>query len=115
MATYTDYTSYISANKSADYVNLGNYNASVPSIPQSSLLKLSVAPSNQRYFSVSPAFEQRLDNFRISQPSSTPVSLTQNDSGYNPNGPGSYAMAGPSSSGGDYSQLGMRSYKMTPY
>ncbi len=115
-SNYQDFTSNISVNKSNDYVSLGNYSASTPTVPQSSLLKLTVAPGNEKYFSAAPSFEQRLDNFRIPAPATWKISLTENEAGYNPNTQGAYALAGPNTSNnGDYSTLGNPSYKMRPY
>jgi len=112
---YIDYTSNISVNKSGDYVSLGDYSGSVPTVPQSSLLKLSVAPSNTQYWNATPQFSKRLDSFRIPQPASFPVDLVMNDGGYNPNGGGAYATAGQTNKGGDFQMLGQNSYKMQPY
>ena len=112
MATYSDYTSLVSSNVAGDYTTLGSYNTSAATVPQSSMLKLSVAPSNQKYFSTAPTFEQRLDNFRIPQPASVPVSLTSNDAGYTPSN-GAYALAGPSAQAPAVVQ--MNRMKLTPY
>jgi len=114
MAQYIDYTSSISTNKSSDYVTLNSYSDSTPTIPSSSLLKLTVAPSNTKYFQATPAFQQRLDSFRIPQPASYNVNL-DNDSGYVA-GNGAYATSGPmDTSSGDFQSLGKANYKMRPY
>ena len=113
-SNYQDFTSNISVNKSNDYVSLGNYSGSMPTVPQSSLLKLTVAPGNEKYFSAAPAFEKRLDNFRIPMPASIPISLVSNEAGYSVQNSYNYATAGPVN-GGDYSTLGNPSYKMRPY
>jgi hypothetical protein len=105
MAQYVDFTSAISVNKSNDYVSLGAYNDSTPNVPQSSLLKLTVAPGSNKYFDAAPAFEQRLDNFRIPAPAQYPINLVDNEGGYNPNTQGGYALAGPVAGGSDYSTL----------
>jgi hypothetical protein len=118
MATYNDLLSNVSTNKANDYVSLSTYSASVPTVPQSSLLKLTVAPDSIKYFSAAPSFEQRLDNFRIPQPASVPVSLTGNDAGYSVVGSSAYATAGPqqmSASMANYQMLGQNSYKLRPY
>jgi hypothetical protein len=115
MAQYIDYTSSISTNKSSDYTTAGNYNDNMPTIPSSSLLKLTVAPSNTKFFQATPSFQQRLDSFRIPQPASYEVSLS-NSAGYNTSDSGAYASAGNVDSGsGDFQSLGKANYKMRPY
>ena len=75
-STYADATSYVSLkNKSGDFITLGTYNGKSMEVPRSSLLKLTVAPANQKYFSIAPGFERRLDNFRIPAISLSPVIL----------------------------------------
>jgi len=107
--SYADTTSNVSlSNKSNDYVNIADYSMSTPTIPQSSLLKLTVSAGNAKYFSAAPSFEQRLDNFRIPQPASIPVSLTNDTIGGS-----AYANISGGTSG-DYYNLRNGAYKMNP-
>ena len=121
MTQYLDSTSFISTSKSNDYAMLGNYNVSSQTVPQSSLLKLSVAPSNQKYFSAAPSFEQRIDNFRIPMPALTAINLETDVSGYCANTSGPYASVGGCSAPSDsqntamnYSRLGSK-MTISPY
>jgi hypothetical protein len=105
--SYVDYTSNVSlTNKSNDFVTLGSYSDSVPTVPQSSLLKLTVAAGNQKFFSAAPSFERRLDNFRIPQPASIPVSITNDVIG------GSAYSQVAAAPAGDYYTLRNGAYKM---
>lgn len=75
-SNYADSTSNVSTkNKTGDYIQVDQYNSHINRVPRSSLLKLSVAPSQQKYFSIAPGFEQRLDNYRIPPSSRSPVML----------------------------------------
>ncbi len=79
-SNYADFTSLVAtANKPNNYVTLGSYMGNNTIAPKSSLLKLTVAAGSERYFSAAPAFEQRLDNFRIPAPAKTPVVLDNSD------------------------------------
>jgi len=83
-ATFRDSTSYVSnGNDSLGYTTLGNYQtAGTSNVPQSSLLLLTIAPSNQKYFSASPTFQQRLDNYRIPPSTQVAVNLTTDYNDY---------------------------------
>ena len=83
-ATYRDSTSYVSnGNDSLGYTTLGNYQvAGVSNVPQSSLLLMSIAPSNQKYFDPSPSFQQRLDNYRMTPTTQVAVNLTNDYNDY---------------------------------
>lgn len=76
-SNYRDFTSYVStSSKANDYTSLADYSSTgFQSVPTFSLMKLSVAPGSEKYFSSAPAFQARLDSFRIAPPSMTPVSL----------------------------------------
>src|SRR5580698_4510918 len=79
-SNFADFTSLVATNnKPNQYVTLGDYMGNNTVAPKSSLLKLSVAPGSDKYFSAAPAFEQRLDNFRIPAPAKTPVVLDNSD------------------------------------
>lgn len=111
-SNFADYTSLVtSGNKSNDYVTAATYSGTVTNVPKSSLLKLSVAPGSEKYFSAAPAFEQRLDNFRIPAPSRTPVVLDNSDASATMT-----MMSGASatSGNGDYFTLGAGAYKLNP-
>jgi hypothetical protein len=110
-SNFADYTSLVTTgNKPSEYVTQGTYTGAVTTVPKSSLLKLSVAPGNEKYFSAAPAFEQRLDNFRIPAPSKTPVVLDNTDMNTNM----TMSMGGGSAGSGDYYALGAGAYKLNP-
>ena len=81
---YRDSTSYVSSgNDSLGFTTLGNYQlAGTSNVPQSSLLLLSVAPSNIKYFDPSPTFQQRLDNYRLAPTTQVAVNLTTDYNDY---------------------------------
>jgi len=83
-ATYRDTTSYVSnGNDSLGFTTLGAYQtAGTSNVPQSSLLLLTVAPSNQKYFDPSPKYQQRLDNYRIPPSTQVAVNLTTDYNDY---------------------------------
>ena len=110
-SNYRDFTSYVStSSKANDYTTLNNYSNEV--VPSSSLMKLSVAPGGDKFFSTAPTFQSRLDSFRIAPPSKTPVSLGDD----NASASGTMMMSAEGMrpiSNGDYQSLGS-SYKMNP-
>lgn len=125
-ATYRDSTSYVSnGNDSLGYTTLGNYQtAGTSNVPQSSLLLLSIAPANQKYFDASPSFQQRLDNYRITPSTQIQPNLTTDYNDY-PGGADSWTPPPstpapapvPSMNTGSirhsaYAQLGTQAYKM---
>jgi hypothetical protein len=70
-----DYRPNVSQGSVADnYVFLQDYQQN--QTPQSSLLRLSVASGNEKYFSTAKGFENRTDNVRIPPPRLTPVSVS---------------------------------------
>lgn len=113
-SNYQDFTSFVNGvGKADDYTMLQNYTATGNSqaAPLQSVLKLSVAPGSDKYFSVQPNFQSRLDNFRIAPPSMTPVGLAD--------GTASSSTAtmqsvegGNFASSGEYARLG-QTYKLT--
>jgi hypothetical protein len=113
-SNYRDFTSYVStSSKANDYTSLGDYSLTGnQSVPSSSLMKLSVAPGGDKFFSTAPTFQSRLDSFRIAPPSKTPVSLGDD----NASASGTMMMSAEGMrpiSNGDYQSLGS-SYKMNP-
>lgn len=76
-SNYRDFTSYVSSSSRAnDYSPIVDYkSAGFQSVPPSSVMKLTVAPGSDKYFSVAPSFQSRMDSFRIAPPSKTPVSI----------------------------------------
>lgn len=115
-SNYKDFTSFVSGNgKADDYTMLQNYSLSGNSqaAPLQSVLKLSVAPGSDKYFSVQPNFQARTDNYRIAPPAMTPIGLTEN------NAPSSSATmqsveGGNFAASGEYARLG-QTYKLNPY
>lgn len=113
MALYQDSTSYVSTNSlSNQYTPVVDYrDGGFQSIPTGSLLRLSVAPRTEKYFSTAPSFQSRLDNARIAAPDTVPVVL--DDSGMT--APSSSAMLAPEgnkiNASGDYFTLG-NSYRL---
>lgn len=110
-SNYKDSTSFVGDSSLAnDFTMLQNYSSTgFQAVPQSSLLKLSVAPGNDKYFSAAPSFQARLDNFRIAAPAKTPINLSGN-------GDSSFKMTGsemPQINGSDYFTLGAGAYKMS--
>jgi hypothetical protein len=73
---YTDSTSYVSRSDPC-YTTMKNYQQTGNSTqaPLRSVLKLSVAPGSQKYFSVTPDFQMRTDNIRTNELTSVPISL----------------------------------------
>ena len=114
-SNYNDTTSYVSASgKANDYTPLQTYSdvGNSQAAPLQSVLKMSVAPGSQKYFSVAPSFQSRLDNFRIAPPSMTPVMVASNS--YNDPPDSRKPEDTNFASSGDYANLG-QSYKLTPY
>lgn len=73
--TYADSTSYVSRSDPnyapiAQYSQIGNST----NAPMRSVLKLTVAPGSEKYFSVKPEFIHRTDSVRM-QPALIPVNL----------------------------------------
>jgi hypothetical protein len=130
-ATYRDSTSYVSqGNDSLGFTTLGNYQtAGMSNVPQSSLLLLTIAPANQKYFSASPSYQQRLDNFRLPPSTQVAVNLTTDYNDY-PGGADSWTPPPPpqpapappavpvpaplstSTRHSSYAQMGTQAYKM---
>ena len=112
-SNYKDYTSFVSTHaRSNDYTQLNNYaNVSMQTAPPSSVLKLSVAPGGEKYFSASPGFQARLDNYRISGPSRVPVVL--DDTGTASQSANMMTADARVANSGDYATLG-GAYKLTP-
>lgn len=118
-ASYQDYTSFVSGGKNdGDFTMLGAYSSAgnSQSAPLQSVLKLSVAPGSEKYFSVKPGFQARLDNFRIAAPAMVPIQLTtgmdaneKSVSMTSTEGGSSFA-----TTGSDYFSLG-QTYKLNPY
>jgi hypothetical protein len=83
-ATYRDATSYVSnGNDSLGFTTLSNYQtAGMSNVPQSSLLLMTVAPANQKYFSIDPSYQARLDNYRITPSTQVAVNLTTDYNSY---------------------------------
>jgi hypothetical protein len=77
-ANYRDYTTLVATYSLADdYTQIQNITSNaLKAVPPTSLMKLSVAPGSQKYFSASPAFQARTENYRIPAPSKTAVNLT---------------------------------------
>jgi len=77
-SNYRDSVSFVNGvGKADDYSTLQNYSdtGNSQSAPLSSVLKLSVAPGSDKYYSVQPSFQARMDNVRIAPPSMTPISI----------------------------------------
>jgi hypothetical protein len=77
-SNYRDFTSYVSSSAVAnEYTTLNNYsNNGFKEVPQFSMMKLSVAPGGEKYFSAAPSFQSRTDSVRIPAPSMTPIGIT---------------------------------------
>lgn len=115
-SNYADSTSYVSTHSRAnDYTSLANYVATgYQSVPPTSLLKLTVAPGSTQYFNADQTFQSRNDNYRISPPSKTPISIGRDDTV----SAVSTMMAAEGSRpvvSSDYASLGGGAYKMNPY
>lgn len=113
-SNYRDFTSYVSTSSRAnDYTALQDYSTTgFQSVPPSSLMKMSVAPGGEKFFSTAPSFQARLDSFRIAPPAKTPVSLGD-DTG-TPSGTMMMAAEGARRvTGGDYAPLG-GAYRLNP-
>lgn len=113
-SNYRDFTSYVSSSSKAnDYTQLQNYsNTGFQSVPPSSLMKLTVAPGGDKFFSTAPSFQARLDSFRIPPPSKTPISIGDDSSSSS----GTVMMAAEGMrqvAGGDYAPLG-GAYRLNP-
>lgn len=117
-SNYQDFTSFVSGTgKSEDYTMLQNYTATGNSqaAPLRSVLKLSVAPGSQKFFSVDPKFQSRLDNFRIPPPAMTPISLADSQpAASSTTMTMTSAEGGNFASSGEYARLG-QTYKLNPY
>lgn len=114
-SNYRDFTSYVSTSSRAnDYTSLQDYSVTgFQSVPPGSLMKLTVAPGGDKFFSTAPSFQARMDNFRIAPPSKTPISIGGDDASMS----GSAMMATEGSrpvSNGDYYTLGSGAYKLNP-
>lgn len=108
-SNYQDYTSFVSGNgKADDFTMLQNYSNTGNSMaaPLQSVLKLSVAPGSDKFFSVNPSFQSRLDNYRIPPPAMTPISLADGTASsssatmMSAENPGNFAASG------EYARLG---------
>jgi len=114
-SNYRDSTSFVNGvGKADDYTMLQNYTATGNSqaAPLQSVLKLSVAPGSSKYFSVTPAFQSRLDNFRIPPPAMTPIGLTDGNASSN-SATMQSVEGGNYASSGEYARLG-QTYKLNP-
>lgn len=75
MSIYRDFQTTTSNNSRAnDYCSVSEYNNCM-TVPQTSLLLMNVAPGSDKFFSASPAFQARPDNFRIVPPAKVPINL----------------------------------------
>lgn len=113
-SNYRDFTSYVSTSSRAnDYTVLQDYSSTgFQSVPSSSLMKLTVAPGGEKFFSTAPSFQARMDNFRIAPPAKTPISIGDDNIGMS----GSTMMAAEGMrqvAGSDYAPLG-GAYKLNP-
>ena len=107
-----DYIPFTSAGAISDnYVSLANYQLN--QTPMSSLLKLTVAPANDRYFQTAPAFQARTDSVRIPPPALTPVSVSA-DNGVSQNTQANMKLDHQAAVSSDYFMLGSGAYKMNP-
>ncbi|MDD4930877.1 MAG: hypothetical protein PHG66_01825 [Candidatus Colwellbacteria bacterium] len=114
-SNYQDFTSFVSGSgKADDYTMLQNYTATGNSqaAPLQSVLKLSVAPGSDKYFSVAPSFQSRLDNFRIAPPAMTPIGLTDGNASSS-NATMQSVEGGNFAASGEYARLG-QTYKLNP-
>ena len=114
-SNYRDFTSYVSSSSRAnDYTPLGNYSTTgFQTVPPSSLMKLTVAPGGEKYFSTAPSFQARLDNTRIAPPAKTPITIGMDT----PTASGSTMMSVEGVrqvTNSDYASLG-GAYKLNPY
>lgn len=114
-SNYRDFTSYVSSSSRAnDYTALQDYSATgFQTVPPSSLLKLSVAPGSEMYFSTAPSFQARQDSYRIPPPAMTPISIGQDSSSVSSSTMTSVEGSKYHSVGSDYASLG-GAYKMNP-
>ena len=115
-SNYQDYTSFVGGTgKADDYTMLQNYTATGNSqaAPLQSVLKLSVAPGSDQYFSVQPNFQSRLDNFRIPPPAMTPIGLTDGNNASASTATMQSVEGGNFASSGEYARLG-QTYKLNP-
>lgn len=79
-SNYRDFTSYVVGSKANDYTVLSSYtDANMQSVPKMSLMRMTMAPGTDKFFSVAPSFQSRLDSFRIAPPASTPISIGDNN------------------------------------
>lgn len=115
-SNYQDFTSFVGGSgKADDYTMLQNYTATGNSqaAPLQSVLKLSVAPGSDKYFSANPSFQSRIDNFRIAPPAMTPIGLTDGTASSSTITMAS-AEGGNFAASGEYARLG-QTYKLNPY
>lgn len=115
MASYRDYTSYVStSSKANDYTPLVQYSdVGMQSVPSSSLMKMSLAPGGNKFFSTAPSFQSRLDSYRIAPPAMTPVNLTTEQPA--PLAQTMTSVEGMKSSyGSDYASIYSEAYRMNP-
>jgi len=120
-SNYSDTSSFVGGNgNSDDYTMLKNYTmtGNSHSAPFQSALKMTVSESNKKYFSASPIYQERIDNFRIPPPSMTPIGLTS-DSSSTENcsaqpTPADQPAQQTFASSGEYSRLG-QTYKLNRY
>ena len=114
-ANYKDFTSFVGGSGLADsYTTLKNYTVTgnAQAAPLQSVLKLSVAPGSNKYFSVQPNFQSRLDNFRIAPPAMTPIGLTDGTASDSTSTMQSVE-GGNFASSSEYTRLG-QTYKLNP-
>lgn len=112
---YRDSTSYVSTSSRAnDYSPISDYSQNgFQSVPRSSVMKMTVAPGGEKFFSVDPSFQTRLDSFRISAPVKTPVSISED--GYMGSSQTMMSSEGVKmpSNGSDYAYLSSGAYRTT--
>jgi len=124
-SNYSDTSSFVGGNgKSDEYTMLQNYTMSGNSqaAPFQSALKMTVPSASQKYFSITPVFQERIDNFRIAPPSMTPIGLTSDSTCSSQNSSVAAATTDVTgtttgqtfASSGEYARLG-QTYKLNPY
>lgn len=104
-------TSVSAVSQSGNYVTLDTY--TVQNVPRYSMLKMSVAPGSEKFFSTSREFQSRLTSPRVPNGANIPVSVV----GMEPRTMTASAMTnGEKSFIGDYDyqSLGQSAYKLNP-